>query len=357
MNSSQKPSSVTSVIIINKEYPTPGGRCTFIQALQKGFTNKYTCTVISKRTTPNAITLFHLFGRISFYIETFGKLILLPRPACILGVGLSSWAGMLYARLQNIPAIYNLSDTNTVLQPQGIRAKVGKLFTQLFEYSALHLANTITVPSAYAGKQVIAQYPFVKPKVLVIPEAPLPCLTKRKPVKNRILLPWLSERKNASLFIKTIPELLAQTDAHLLLPGNIQKLTVAQQKIIHEAQEKKRVLLAKETTTADARKRFITADLFVYIPPKEAHSYHLLEALEVGLPCIISPVGWLKEEFGMYSLMLEACTTAEIIKKIKYYFAHKKEVSKEYEKKRNKILSKYNYPAMIKAYEKLVKKT
>jgi len=336
------------VVLINKNYPTPGGRCTFIHSLIKGFQKNYSCTVLANRKKSR----LHSFGLIGFYVQALGKLWLMPRADCIIGVGLSSAGGMLYGRLFGIKTIYNLSDTNATVRA-GIRGMLGSLFTIVAERTALAFADTITVPSTYSKQELILQYPSVAQKVQVIPEAPLPIKIKRRQRPDLILFPFASERKNANLFIQSIPEILKKTSVNILLPVNLSSLNEEQCAILNAY--KSSVTIEEETTQLEARKRFAIADLLVYIPPKEAHSYHVLEALDAGLPILVSPVGWLKQEFGTYSLMLTEITTKELVKKIQQYLVNKKKCIAEYNAKRIKIMSCYNYKNMIAEYEALVK--
>ncbi|MDO8660713.1 MAG: glycosyltransferase, partial [Candidatus Woesearchaeota archaeon] len=314
----------------------------------EGLEKDYFCSILADRKKNKV----HSIGLLGFCVNTFCKLCFMPRPGSIIGVGLSSAGAMLYGRLFGIKTIYNLSDTNATLR-SGIKGLLGVFFTRILENSALKLAEVITVPSIYSKQQLILQYPFVAQKVHVIPEAPLPVKIARKQKTNLILFPWATERKNANLFIQSIPAILQKTNARILLPVDLSLLTEKQRAIL--TMYKSRVTLSKETTPAEARKRFAIADILVYIPPKEAHSYHVLEAFDSGLPILVSPVGWLKEEFGAYSLMLAEITTRELVEKLQYYFANKKKCIAEYNAKRIKILSCYNYKNMIAEYQSLVK--
>ena len=194
-------------IILQREYPIPGGRTTLSTIL----TTTFHLPIITTRTStgPEVITVRQTKkGTLSKLREYYSKSEqeLSHHPShFILGIGQSSYGGAVHARKTGTPLIVNLSDTNYRAAVNRNAPLLPTLITKYYEKKILSTAKIITVPSPTAQRQLEQDYPFTIGKVRVIPEAPLPITTKKRtPETPTLLFPRATDRKNVTLLLNSL---------------------------------------------------------------------------------------------------------------------------------------------------------
>jgi glycosyltransferase involved in cell wall biosynthesis len=91
------------------------------------------------------------------------------------------------------------------------------------------------------------------------------------------------------------------------------------------------------------------ADVLLYVPRDEAHSYTVLEAMGCGLPVIASRVGWLTEIFpGGYPWFVDPRDPKGIADAISRFFTQKGF-------KAERLPQEYRVETTIKGYETLLR--
>lgn len=344
------------IVILNRMYPAPGGRNTFIQNLKEGLKDQYEFLVISSKGH-NSDGAFYSWRLINYFVSSFFKLVFLnKKPTIILGVGLSSLGGVLYGKLFGVPVIFNLSDTNKrsmiVNKNKSLRSKIGVKLTIFFENLSLKMANYIAVPSETSKIALLEDYNFLdENKVLVINEG----IPRRKKIngvrpkygyskKDKIILfPYPSKRKNIETLINLIPEISKIENVKIIILGNEDQLDDKQIKIVEEFKSK--ITFSGKINEIKKRELFSIANILVYIPKNESHSYTVLEALNYKVPLILSNVGWLKETLPEYTLQ---DSDVKILKnKIEKLVSFKKSVRIE------RVIKAYDYYEMLKKYKEL----
>ncbi len=337
-----------SICFVNRLAFNPGGRCTFIRNLSKGLEKKYYCSNISG----NKSNRVYSFGLIHFFIQSFVQVWNL-NPDYVIGVGLSSLGSLIAGFIKRKPIVYNLSGPNVISLRKrsfSLRQVYGIFFTRFVEKMALSLATVITVPSNTSKEIIRIEYGArIARKIQVIPEGiPLDNHPSKKYV-NYLLFPWMTERKNLSFFLEHLPSILAKTSFNVLFMGFAE--------MIPEFHLKKLALFKERIkyTGIINEKQFPLAELLVYIPPHEAHSYTVLEAAREGMPVLISHVDWLADEFQDYPLKINNFTGKELEQAIIFFSKNKKRLSSKIQSNFSLLLKKYDYSAMIKEYCFLLK--
>jgi len=352
-----------NIAILHRNHSLPGGRTTFVNNLVNGLPKtKYKFHVINPKNYRSTA-----IGLVSYYADSLKELKKINaknKIDLIICIGVSSLGGVLFGRKHRIPVMINLSDTNTRAIRQkkhiALRAGVGSIITSIAERTAFKLCNLITVPSDYAKKALMEDFPINSNKITIVNEGTSvkKLVVSRKQhgfsAKDKIILfPRTSERKNLDFFVSCLPEIMQIPNAKVVFWGDEKELNADHAATI--SKYGRRIVFGGANSQKKRDESLAISDLMIYPVTSEAHSYSVLEAVQTGLPVLMTRIGWLEDEFGGLGdfFINPKPSCKELVQKINYFFNNKKKVAQKFSSIKKKLLQKYNMKIMLDTYQKL----
>lgn len=386
-----------NIIFLTREFPLPGGRIGFtkdiIETLNKEFKFKIiTFDMLPERSEKSSFKSredygaevikikkkykHHSLNLIYFFIQSHKLLKKLKKKNevnLIIGTGLSGLGGILFAKTNKIPSIFNTSGirgrniSEYIYYPtQHIKKKnrsLSKLknyprflLTYLADHLCLLLADCITIPTEYLKEQMQKNkpklYKKIKNKLKVIIEGLNIDKIEKNLDKEKLLKEYNIDSKKVILFSriedKTFSEGLFKSIRKEIPEATIISVDVTRTTMRIDKGE------GLEYTNMGPIKAMLMSDVMFCIPGTEPHSTIVLEALYNNCPTFVSNVGWLRYEFKDFpQFIIKELKIEKIVETIKEFYTSQEEFKKKSKELRKKVLEKNDFDKTIEEYKRL----
>jgi glycosyltransferase involved in cell wall biosynthesis len=384
------------IVFLTRYHPTPGGRTGFTKDIIKNLGDDYNFSVIcfrrkdlisekisfdpSKEASIKTLEIKKKFksdtlNLISYHIKSYKILKKLKDKKeldIIIGTGLSGLGGIIFGKLNKIPAIFNTSGIRGRNINEHIdyeiknkeEKEIGKpklknyprfLYNYLTDRLSILLSTKTTIPTGHLEEQLEKNKPKLykktKSKFKVIIEGlntnRVDNLKKEDILKEynipegKIIL--FSRIENEEFFQELFKEIKKEIPDSTVISIDAQRMTMRLEK------EGK-----LELTDMGPIKAMIASDLMLCIPGTEPHSTLVLESLYTNCPTFVSNVGWLKYEFKDYpEFIVKNLTKQETIFKIKDFYKNRESYSEKFSKIKQEILDRNSFERTKKDYKDL----
>jgi len=386
-----------TIVFLTREFPLPGGRIGFTKHIIENLKEEFNFKIITfdMASEKEKISSFndrenygadiikikkrykkHSANLIDFFIQSnkiLKKLKKKNEVDLVIGTGLSGLGGIIFAKNNKIPSIFNTSgirgrnindyieyDIKNDIKNKDSKIKLTNYPRFLLNYLAdrlsISLSTYVTIPTHHLEEQIQKNkprlYKKIKNKLKVIIEGLNTHKINKNLDKNRILKEYNINSNKIIVFSRIENEKFSE-ELFKIVRKQIPDSTIIS---IDAARTTMRIDkgLGLEYTDMGPIKSMIVGDVMFCIPGSEPHSTLVLEALYNKCPTFVSNVGWLKYEFRNFpDFIINNLNIDEIISKIKEFYNKKEEFEEKSKEVMKKVLEKNNFDKTSEEYKKL----
>jgi len=295
----------------------------------------------------------------------------------VIGTGLSGLGGIIFAKKNKIPAIFNTSgirgrnindhidyhlDHETQEKEKVPRPKLTDYPRFALNYFtdrlSLILADYTTMPTHHLREQIQKNKPElynkIKNKIKVIIEGLNIHKIEKNLDKEKLLEEYKINTNKVILFSRIENEKFLK-ELFKTVKKEIPNSTIIS---IDSARTTMRIDRGKglEYTDMGPVRSMAISDVMFCIPGSEPHSTLVLEALYNKCPTFVSNVGWLKYEFQDFpDFVVKELKINEITSTIKEFYDSKEEFKEKSQVVMKKVLEKNNFDKTSEEYKKFFK--
>jgi glycosyltransferase involved in cell wall biosynthesis len=390
-----------TIIFLTREFPLPGGRIGFTKDIIENLKDSFNFKIITFDMAPKGegVSSFnskenyeaeiikikkkynhHNLNLIHFFIKSHKILKELKKKKevdLVIGTGLSGLGGIIFAKNNKIPSIFNTSgirgrnindhmeyeiktkkNTNEKIPRPKLTDYPRFALNYFTDRLSIFLSDYTTMPTYHLKEQIQKNKPKlynkIKNKIKVIIEGLNTHKINKNLDKEKLLEEYKIKSDKVILFSRIENEEFSE-ELFKIVKKEIPNSTIIS---IDAARTTMRIDRGNglEYTDMGPIKSMIMSDVMFCIPGSEPHSTLVLEALYNKCPTFVSNVGWLKYEFQDFpDFVVKELKIEKIISTIKKFYNKKEEFEEKSQEVMEKILEKNNFDKTSKEYEKFFK--